>query len=329
MLDDVDQDGRALQAELERLQEHLGSLERVQRMVQSTYDLRAVFEAFPYPVIVIDSENGSILRANLPACRESRYAREQLIGADAWQLLPKEHEADGDGAEAEAKRALPEGVVAWPYLCRADGTYCIVEVKTRDVPWNKQHATLLTWRDNTERRRTETLLQRLSLVDPLLGIANRRSFDTTFDLEWRRALRSGVFLSVIMIDIDHFKNYNDMYGHQAGDDCLRAVAHALKRIVNRPGDLMARYGGEEFAAVLQNTDAAGAAHMGEKARAAVEALGIKHEDSLEIGVVTVSVGMATMKPERTSTANDLLKAADQGLYKSKGEGKNRVTCKTP
>lgn len=168
-------------------------------------------------------------------------------------------------------------------------------------------------------------LQRLSSLDGLTGIPNRRHFDELYATEWRRGSRDSAPLSVIMVDIDHFKAFNDHYGHLAGDDCLKRVAVALRDAVQRPGDCLARYGGEEFVALLAGTNAAGAWSVAESMRTAVASLALEHAKSSASTRVSVSVGAATIVPHATSTPALLLAAADEALYESKHQGRNR-TC---
>lgn len=171
-------------------------------------------------------------------------------------------------------------------------------------------------------------LASLSLTDGLTGIANRRSFDEHLEQEWKRALRDQLPLSLIMVDIDHFKAYNDYYGHQAGDDCLRQVARMLQSVVARPGDLVARYGGEEFALILPQTDH-GAKSLGEACRATVAGGKIPHHASPVKPVVTVSVGVATMIPGVEDDPSRLIKAADPAMYRAKLLGRNHVVVEAP
>lgn len=168
------------------------------------------------------------------------------------------------------------------------------------------------------------MLEKLALVDGLTGIANRRSFDQALEQEWKRAARSGREISVIMLDIDHFKAYNDNYGHGAGDECLQRVAKAMRSAVHRPSDLIARYGGEEFVALLPETDFQGAAGMAEALRLAVANLVLPHAYSPIADHVTVSVGHVTRQAVPDQSPQDVLKAADQALYKAKESGRNRV-----
>jgi diguanylate cyclase (GGDEF)-like protein len=144
------------------------------------------------------------------------------------------------------------------------------------------------------------------------------------DREWRRALREQWSLSLLMLDIDHFKAYNDNYGHQEGDDCLKKVAAVIAESVKRPADMAARYGGEEFMVVLPDTDIRGAVELGEKLRIAVEVSGVPHAHSSAANVVTVSVGASSMVPERGAEPSRLVKLVDTALYAAKRDGRNRV-----
>jgi diguanylate cyclase (GGDEF)-like protein len=181
-------------------------------------------------------------------------------------------------------------------------------------------------RANEHLARAIETLHRISTTDPLTGVANRRNFDDALVLEWRRAARSRTPLSLIMIDIDAFKAYNDVYGHQAGDDCLRRVAESLQSHLHRAGDIVTRYGGEEFA-VLVDGDRAG--DLAELLRASVEKMTIEHRASPASNVVTISVGVATTIPDRDRDPAALLKAADEALYAAKAAGRNRVSVHVP
>jgi len=182
----------------------------------------------------------------------------------------------------------------------------------------KNHLTLKRQRD---------LLMNISLSDGLTGISNRRRFDELLELEWKRAVRSGTMLSLLMIDIDCFKQYNDTYGHVSGDECLKKVAQALCQTLKRPFDLMARYGGEEFGCILPETDAAGAVHVAEVLREKVESLKIPHDCSQVAPYVTVSVGVASMVPSLSMSFITLVEEADAALYKAKAGGRNMVNVK--
>ena len=167
-------------------------------------------------------------------------------------------------------------------------------------------------------------LHKISTTDPLTGAANRRQFDDTLDLEWRRASRGRTPITLMMIDIDSFKAYNDTYGHQAGDECLRQVACGLQQRFHRAGDLVARYGGEEFAVLIAGVARDHAAQLAESLRASVESAAIEHRASAASDKVTISVGVATLVPERDSDPEILIRAADEALYAAKNAGRNRV-----
>lgn len=169
------------------------------------------------------------------------------------------------------------------------------------------------------------MLEKLSMYDGLTDIPNRRFFEGNLAREWLRSKRISQPLSVLMMDIDNFKPFNDNYGHGAGDDCLRNVARTLKNSLARPTDLIARYGGEEFVALLPETDAGGALHVAHQLCSAVEKLGIKHGYSPTASVVTMSVGAATYSSDDSVKSREqLLQLADEALYRAKEKGRNQV-----
>jgi diguanylate cyclase (GGDEF)-like protein len=167
-------------------------------------------------------------------------------------------------------------------------------------------------------------LKLLANIDSLTKLSNRRDFDRYIEQEWERMQRSRSPLSLIMCDVDFFKNYNDKYLHPNGDKCLIKVAMALRNTVRRTGDLVARYGGEEFAVILPNTDALGAVSVAEKIRLAVKDLQITHEASAIAPYVTVSVGVSTIIPTHESEFQTLIDTADRALYQAKSQGRDRV-----
>jgi len=179
-------------------------------------------------------------------------------------------------------------------------------------------------RNHLELKRQRDTLAGLSYLDGLTGLANRRRFDQVLDTEWRRGIRSRAPLSLIMMDIDFFKNFNDAAGHLAGDDCLRAVAQALGAVIQRPGDLIARYGGEEFACILSETGVSGARKVAERFQASLAERDLPHPNSSVSPHVTLSIGVATLVPTLDSHAPALIEAADRALYAAKGAGRNRI-----
>ncbi|CCH49969.1 GGDEF domain-containing response regulator [Pseudodesulfovibrio piezophilus] len=190
-------------------------------------------------------------------------------------------------------------------------------------------------REMAKRRQREQELQTLAYklekmtnLDGLTGLANRRCFDDTLVKEWVRNGRQDVPMALIMIDIDHFKSYNDTLGHVDGDTCLCAVAAAIKNAVHRPGDMVARYGGEEFVVILPDTDCRGASAVAETIHANLAQSGIRHPQSSVSCAVTVSIGVASCVPACETTPENLLHAADRALYQAKQQGRNRTKSMT-
>ena len=183
---------------------------------------------------------------------------------------------------------------------------------------------LLAFTDQTEQHAHSEMLRQMAFIDGLTGIANRRQLDLTLKAEWGRCQRSHQPLAILMIDIDLFKSFNDLYGHQQGDECLVAVAGALRAGLSRPHDLVARYGGEEFLCVLPMCDVSGALRKADALRTAVRDLGIDHAGSHVADVVTVSIGVAVLVPDELGGPEQLVALADQRLYAAKAAGRNRV-----
>lgn len=214
-------------------------------------------------------------------------------------------------------------------IVRCDGDVVWVQINCSTIFDARGRATdiIFTMRDISEKKALEAQLEALARTDGLTGLANRRAFDEALETEWRRAAREGGALSVIMLDTDHFKAFNDANGHQAGDDCLRAIALTVGQAARRAGETAARYGGEEFALVLPSTGPAEAADRAEKVRSRIEGLAIPHPTSASGDVVTASVGVATALAADGASLKmpeSLLEAADRALYKAKANGRNRV-----
>jgi diguanylate cyclase (GGDEF)-like protein len=179
-------------------------------------------------------------------------------------------------------------------------------------------------RIHLELKRYRDHLRTLSTIDGLTGIANRRKFDESMATEWRRAKRNQRLLSLIMMDIDFFKAYNDHYGHLAGDECLRKLAFEISEICRRPGDLFARYGGEEFVVLLPETDSRGAIGLAKTIQEKIKSIRIPHAYSQISGCITVSMGVATIIPGDNQTPADLINSADNLLYAAKENGRNQI-----
>ncbi|WP_308637474.1 sensor domain-containing diguanylate cyclase [Paenibacillus silvisoli] len=214
---------------------------------------------------------------------------------------------------------------------RTDGEPIHVEVIASYMPYNGVPAAMVIFRDITERKRAEQqmhetnkLLSHLASIDGLTGIANRRHFDDSFAKEWDLAVQGSLSLSLILCDIDYFKRYNDTYGHQEGDTCLRLVAGALNAVPLPGGGFVARYGGEEFVALLPETEAAEAEELGRLLGEGIAKLEIPHSASRVSSVVTISIGAATLTPTADMDREMLFRRADTALYVAKQQGRNQM-----
>jgi len=210
---------------------------------------------------------------------------------------------------------VPFMFVATPF-CGLDGAVIGMVATFKDITERK-------YAENTLKEANERL-ERLSTLDGLTGVDNRRSFELTIHKEWSRLQRTKDFLSLILCDVDFFKLFNDTYGHQNGDDCLKSVARAMKGIARRGGDCVARYGGEEFAVILPVTGKKNAIFIAEKIRQIVEKRAIAHSKSSVAPFVTLSLGVATVIPDDQGSPEFLIRCADEALYLAKSSGRNRV-----
>jgi diguanylate cyclase (GGDEF)-like protein/PAS domain S-box-containing protein len=287
------------------------------------------------------AENSADLICSLDLDRVLRYVSpssfnllgwlpEEMIGRRVEDfMLPEDHpvmdtiavvlrSGNGEHPPVSVRMKKKSGSVLW------------MEVNIRlvkDAVTGEPTQAVIVMRDIYERKLLEDKLSALALTDGLTGIANRRAFDEALDREWKRTLREGSQISLLLLDLDHFKLFNDGYGHQVGDDCLRAVAAAVTGAV-RTTDIVARYGGEEIAIILPSAASAGAIETAEKVRSAIEALQLTHAGNPEGGGwVTASIGVATALARQGGTIRmpeSLLLAADNALYKAKNEGRNRL-----
>jgi diguanylate cyclase (GGDEF)-like protein/PAS domain S-box-containing protein len=260
------------------------------------------------------------------------WTPEEMVGTGPEAFVPAEDIPHIK--EAVARRETPGGehtTITIRMRTKA-GPYAWMEINgrlVRNPATGEPVEVVLVMRNVTDRKLREDWLLSQALTDGLTGLANRRAFDSALEKEWKRTLRSGTQMSLLLLDVDLFKQFNDLYGHQFGDDCLRAIATAVTDTIRRDIDLVARYGGEEIAAILATTDAEGAILVAEKVRQAVAALNIPHAGNPEAGgVITVSVGVATALARHGGTMKmpeSLLLAADHALYKAKHQGRNRVS----
>lgn len=201
------------------------------------------------------------------------------------------------------------------------GIWAVVWLRVRGVEAKRRELVRLVGERTNELAVASAKLYQLSILDPLTSVANRRRFDRVLTDDWKRAVRSRGPISLILIDVDHFKAYNDAFGHQQGDECLRAIARVLERSVRRSSDLVSRYGGEEFAVILPATPLESAIALAETLRLNVENLTVLSDSS---GVVTISLGVATQVPTYEDHKELLIRAADQALYQAKEDGRNRI-----
>jgi diguanylate cyclase (GGDEF)-like protein/hemerythrin-like metal-binding protein/PAS domain S-box-containing protein len=294
---------------------------------------RVLFRDSPDAYLIV--VNGIFVDCNRASEIMLHGDRSYIVGQSPDFLSP-EYQPDGkksvEAVEEKIAEALKSGINIFEWVHRRlDGEDFYVEVSIASMMFNGQPALFTTWRDITERKRVEKLveeynhkLEMLSITDGLTGIANRRHFDGVLAQEYARHSRSGAELSLIMLDIDYFKAFNDNYGHIKGDDCLRQVGRVLAECASRPSDLAARYGGEEFVCIIPETDSSGAYVIAEKIRCTIMALAIPHCGSSVADVVTASLGVVTVQCSADKTADDILVRVDELLYRAKSSGRNRV-----
>ncbi|MEG4319390.1 MULTISPECIES: diguanylate cyclase [unclassified Microcoleus] len=289
--------------------------------------------------VVLQLADGQITACNASAERILGLTPEQMMGRTSVDLDWRTVREDGKpfpGQQHPAMLTLRTGqgrsnVVMGVH--KPDGTLTWISINSQPLfhlNESQPYAVVTTFADITERKLAEEMLRNLAeqerliaTTDGLTQVANRRCFDERLQLEWHRLMQGKQQLSLIMLDVDYFKRYNDRYGHQAGDTCLVQVASSAAAAVKRSTDLFVRYGGEEFAAILPNTDAAGAIAVAESIRDAIRDLAIPHEQSDVSAIVTVSMGIASMVPSRGKSPAQLIAAADRALYDAKRQGRDR------
>ncbi|WP_248928114.1 sensor domain-containing diguanylate cyclase [Paenibacillus hamazuiensis] len=288
--------------------------------------------------IVVFQKNKAVL-ANRSAVHLLGAANpDRLTGISVFDFI---HPDDTKEAAEQIMRLFRGEPASLPFeykFTSLKGGFFPVEGAISRIRYDGRPALMMTFRDITERKAAELRLKEefgnlqemnrklmeQSRQDGLTGVANRRSFEETFERTWKESLRTGTPLSVIMCDIDHFKAYNDRFGHQMGDACLKEMANALRSALKRPNDFIARYGGEEFVILLPDTDEFGMSVVAERIHEAVLALAIPHGAQNDSGLMTVSLGAAVTVPQSDGNPQDILEAADRGLYQAKKFGRNRT-----
>jgi diguanylate cyclase (GGDEF)-like protein/PAS domain S-box-containing protein len=274
--------------------------------------------------------DGNLLYVSPSSARLLGWRADQLVGKPA---LSGVHPQDRPRAElllaALQRGELDDARIAFRTRHREHGELWIESTLhlTRQAETGEIDGIVAISRDISAQKNLENKLAALATLDDLTGLANRRHFDERLGEEWARARRDGTPVSLLLIDVDHFKKYNDQYGHQAGDRCLHWVAGVLAEAARRPADLPARYGGEEFALILPHTDAAGCEQISDRIRSGLRDLGLVHAENPPSGLVTVSLGGATHWPAAGQGAlqsASLVEAADRALYAAKEGGRDRL-----
>lgn len=235
---------------------------------------------------------------------------DELDDLYVYHAQPSSH---GNGYEAENWCYLPK---------RKQRLYLAFDAGPIYDSQGKLIAVVETMRDMTEHKTVQTALEKLVEIDDLTGLSNRRYLAEHLEIEWSAALANETYFSVIVADIDYFKQFNDTYGHQAGDECLKAVAAALQQSLHRSSDVVIRFGGEEFCVMLPETQPDDARMVAERMRQNIQALALAHENSKVDNYVTISCGVASIVPSGDKQAADLIRIADEALYKAKAAGRN-------
>jgi len=295
--------------------------------------------------VVLQLADGEIIACNASAERIIGLTPEQIMGHTSVDLDWRTVREDGSPFPGEQHPAMITLKTEKPLsnvvmgIHKADGTLTWISINSQPLfQMNECHpyAVVTTFADITERKQAEEILTNqaqkdrlMAATDGLTQVANRRCFDERLQSEWHRLMQGKQQLSLIMLDVDYFKRYNDCYGHQAGDICLVKVASSAAQAVKRSSDVFARYGGEEFAAILPNTDAAGAIAVAESMRQAIRDLAIPHEQSDVSAIVTVSMGIATVIPSLGTSPDELVAKADRALYDAKRQGRDRYKSANP
>lgn len=282
-------------------------------------------------LISMHDERGTYLYVS-PACREIlQYEPDEMLKRSAYDFI---HPQDAENITMHHLQLLKQGHNVMTYRVRKqNGDYIWFEASLRLLQNGKDQSLkiIAVSRNITERKLAEQklaeaneLLQKLSTIDGLTQVANRRYFDQAMEQEWEWACRNFSPISLVLVDIDHFKAYNDTYGHQEGDDCLKYVAQTIKHALPRPTDVVCRYGGEEFVVILLGADEESSGSIAEHIRHSIEAMKIPHKGSSVSNYVTVSLGVAAMIPSDQAKFSELIRSADSALYQAKNEGRNRV-----
>ena len=333
------------------LQREVGERIKAEQSLRASQQQLAQFlEAVPAAIFVVDAQGQSYYanQASLNILGKDTISQIDLSQwSEVYQVYQVETGKLYTAEQLPITRALRgERITVSDLEIRRDGQVIPLEISARPILDEQGEImyAIATFQDITQRQhiererirfaQVEALLQKdkqklLQLVtfDSLTQVANRRKFDEYLGQEWQRLAREQTSLALIMVDVDYFKPYNDYYGHQAGDNCLKQIAVAIQQAIKRPADLVTRYGGEEFAVILPNTDIAGATKVAEEIQANVHTLKLNHQESKVSQYVTLSLGAASLVPVLSKSPSNLVMAADLALYKAKKLGRDRI-CTT-
>ena len=288
--------------------------------------LAVLTQSFPDPVFITDMR-GHIIAASPAAEKFLNYSNRELLNMNVEQLIPNEFAAAHRQLRKDFMQRDPGTAMENEVFCLAkSGVRVPVETRVRTFRLDNCMYGLVSLHDIREFKNREAALRSLSERDALTGLANRRLFDGEFISEWNRSQRGASSLAVIIVDIDVFKQFNDHYGHQQGDQCLIHVSLLLRSALRRSSDSIYRYGGEEFVCLIPDLNLSKAAQVGEHLRRQVEEMQIPHEGSPVGPWVTISVGVASLIPSASIDHHVLISQADQALYRSKLNGRNCVTA---
>lgn len=296
---------------------------------EQTDRLRTIVNSMDEGLVVIES-GGRLQYANPAAERDLGYGPNELAGKQLHDLLGAAVAAEYFGyfsaCESDPGQAI-QSSAREVMIRHRDGALRPMDFSVTPMNAHEQlYVGLL--HDITRHKQSETALQQAAMIDQLTQIANRRRFDSFFEQEWHRAMRSGKEISLVVLDVDHFKLYNDTLGHAAGDVCLQQVAAVLQSRALRATDLAARYGGEEFVLLFADTPLEAALILAESIRALIEGLALPHPRSSTSPYLTVSVGVASMAPTQFDRIDQFFVAADRMMYAAKEAGRNRVMATT-
>lgn len=333
----------------------ISARKRAESELRESERFKILFE-YASDALFLLGENGRILDVNRVAIESLKYSREELLNLSPEDLLQMEGQQNIKFQWPEIIASVGENKNLRLNLevPRKGGERFLAEITLSAIDYDQRWLALMTMRDITERKKSEESLKRalweleqakeqteeanrrlaesnfrlqtLSQQDALTGIGNRRYFDACLEKEWRRAVRFEHSIALIFADVDHFKAYNDSYGHQAGDECLKQVAAALNSVISRPSDILVRYGGEEFVLLLPDTTLDGACQFAEQLRTTIMNLKIPHNRSSAGSYVTISLGVAAALASKEAKPEELIHFADKALYEAKKHGRNRVCC---